>query len=314
MEIAEIKRTIRGPMIPVITNLKDDLSIDHDAIRENVRYCVDRGFVRGNGIFLALGAGGDFPVLTTEERIATGKTIVEAAGDTPVFIGAQHTNPTESIAIAQNAEEIGAYGIQMSAGYYFQSSDEDCLRFVEAVHNATSRVAIMMYNTHWEGYNMSHEQLSRLAELPRCVGLKYSVPSSGPGEYLRGVDKLSDRLAIVDNQGIQVMTHILGGTGYITHLATIWPEHDLEVWRLLEAGEYPASQKKIVDVNWPWQSFRLKMWNRTGSESPVIKAALELVGRTGGPSRLPVRSLNDEERAELRGILKRIEVPTVVAK
>jgi len=311
MDIAEVKQKLRGPMIPVITNLKGDLSVDHEAIRQNVRYVVDRGIVEGQGVLLAVGAGGDFPTLTIDERKAAAQTIVEAAaGQTPVLVGAQDTNPDVSIEMAQWAEQIGAYGIQMGPGYYYQSSDEDCLRFFQAVHDATQRVAIMVYNTYWENYDMSLEQLERLAEMPRCVSLKWSTPTGG-GSYLRGVAQLSDRMAVVDNQGLHVMTALLGGTGYITHLATVWPEHDLEVWKLLEHGEYESAQKRITAANWPWGEFRGKMWARTGSESPVIKAALEICGRPGGPTRLPARSLNDSERAELRGLLQRIGVPGV---
>ncbi len=311
MDISEVKQTLCGPMIPVITNLEDDLSVDHGAIRENVRYVVERGIVRGQGVLLAVGAGGDFPMLALEDRKAACKTIVEAAdGQTPVLVGAQDTNPNNCIEMARWAEEIGAYGIQMSPTFYYESSDDDCLRLFEAVHNATNEIVIMIYNTHWEGYNMSLDQVARLAELPRCRALKWSTPKGG-GSYVRGVARFADRMAVVDNQGLHVMTHLLGGTGYITHLATIWPEHDLAVWRLLEAGDYRAAQERLTAVNWPWSDFRGEMWKRTGAESPVIKAALDLCGRRGGPSRLPTRSLNDTERFKLRELLKRIGVSTV---
>ena len=236
MQISEVKQTLCGPMIPVITNLNADLSIDHGAIRDNVRYVVERGIVRGKGVLLAVGAGGDFPMLSLEERKQVCQTIVEAAdGRTPVLVGAQDTNPAIIIELAQWAEEIGAYGIQFGPGYYYESSDEDCLRLFQAVHDATRRIAIMIYNTHWEGYNMSLQQIGRLAELERCVSLKWSTPQVG--SFLRGLAQFSDRFAIVDNQGLQVMTHLLGGSGFITHLCTIWPEHDLSVWALLEAGD-----------------------------------------------------------------------------
>ena len=39
---------------------------------------------------------------------------------------------------------------------------------------------------------------------------------------------------------------VLGGTGFITHLATVWPEHDISVWQLLQAGDYRAAQQKIM--------------------------------------------------------------------
>ena len=309
MNITEVKQTLRGPMIPVITNYHDDLSVNYDAIRENVRYVVDRGIVRGSGVLLAAGAGGDFPMLTLDERKQVAKAIVDAAdGKVPVVVGAQDTNVRVMIEMARWAEEIGAYSVQFGPGYYYQSSADDCLRLFEAVHEATSSVAIMIYNTHWENHNMSLDEVSRLAELPRCVALKWST-DQGLGETMRGIARFADRLAVIDNAGLHVMNHLLGGTGYITHLCTVWPEHDLEVWRLLEAGDYVAAQKQITAANWPWSSFRGKMWNRTGAESPVVNAALELRGRPGGPSRLPTRSLTDEERTELREVLVHIGVP-----
>ncbi|MBW3541191.1 MAG: dihydrodipicolinate synthase family protein [Planctomycetes bacterium] len=310
MNLAEVKQTLRGPMIPVVTNYRQDLSIDHDAIRENVSYVVNRGVVTGSGVLLAVGAGGDFPMLSIEERKAVTRTILKAGGDrVPVLVGAQDTNPAVIIDMARFAEDEGAYGIQFGPGYYYESSDDDCLRLFEAVHEATRRIAIMIYNTWWEGYNMSLAQVERLAELDRCRAIKWSTPDAA--SYVRGVARFAERLAVVDNMGLHVMNHLLGGTGYITHLCTVWPEHDLEVWRLLEAGDYRAAQQMLTAANWPWSDFRARMWKRTGAESPVIHAALELVGRPGGPSRLPTRPLNREERDELRGVLRQIGVPGV---
>lgn len=311
MDIQDAKRNLRGPMIPVITNLNEDLSIDHGAVRDNVHYVIDRGITRGQGVLLAVGAGGDFPMLSVDERKAVSRTIVEAAAErTPVLVGAQDTDPAVMVELARHAEEIGAYGIQTGPTFYYESSDDDCLRVFQAVHDATSRIAIMIYNTHWEGYNMSLDQIARLAELPRCVSLKWST-SAGSGVYLRGLARFNGSLAIVDNAGLHVMNRLLGGTGYITHLATVWPEHDVGVWKLLEAGEYEAAQQKLTSTNWPWSDFRSSMWKRTGAESPVVKAALELCGRPGGPSRLPTRSLHRDEREQLRQLLQRIGVPTV---
>lgn len=309
MSIDDVKQVLRGPMIPVITNLREDLSVDHAAIGQNVGCVVERGVARGRGVLLAVGAGGDFPVLRVDERKEVAKTVIEAAGETPVLVGAQDTDPQTCIEMACWAEQIGAYGVQLGPSYYYASSDDDCLRLFKAVHDATSAIAIMIYNTYWEGYNMSLDQVARLAELPRCVALKWSHPDSGT--YLRGVVRFAHELAVVDNQGMAIMNHLLGGTGYITHMCSIWPEHDLAVWDLLERGDYVAAQRKITAVHWPWLDFRRKLWERTGSESPVVKAALELCGRPGGPSRLPTRSLNEAERRELRELLAGLGVPGV---
>ena len=312
MNIQEVKQTLCGPMIPVITHLNDDLSVDTDAIQAEVDYLVEHGIRMGQGVLLAVGAGGDFNMLSVEERKLAGKAIVEGAeGRVPVVLGAQDTNVNVMIEMAQYAEAIGAYGIQVSTPYYYPPSDDDALRVYQAVHSATAQVAIMAYNTYWHDYDFPFPVLDELCELERIVALKWARPNDGVS-YMQGVARYADRLAVVDNAGMQVMNHMLGGRGFITHLATIFPEHDLEIWRLLEAGAYQQAQKKIMDVNWRWGEFRGKMAQRTSGESPPVKAALELVGRRGSPSRLPSRALTAEEKAELRQLLIDIGVPTVV--
>ena len=311
MEIEAVKQTLRGPMIPVITHFKDDLSVNEEAIKEEVNYLIEHGIQKGKGVLLAVGAGGDFNMLSPDERKQAARAIVDAAdGRAPVVVGAQDTNVNVMIEMAQFAEDIGAYGIQFSTTYYYKPSDDDAIRLYKTIHEQTNKIAIMAYNTFWHDYDFPFEVLDELCELERLVALKWARPNNGV-PYMKGVDRYADKLAVVDNAGMWVMNHMLGGTGFITHLATIWPEHDLAVWELLEAKKYKEAQEKIMKVNWPWQAFRGKMAGHTSGESPPVKAALELVGRHGGASRLPARALNHNEREELRQLLLDIGVPDV---
>ena len=311
MNINDVKKTICGPMIPVITNLNQDLSVNPAGIRNEVQYLIDHGIQKGRGVLLAAGAGGDFNMLNLEERKLVCRTIVEAAENrVPVLVGAQDTNVNNMIEMAKYAEEIHAYGIQFSTTYYYPPSNTDALNLYRTIHDATSSIAIMAYNTFWHNYDFPFEILDQVSELERVVSLKWARPDNGI-PYMEGVTRYSDKLAVVDNGGMHVMNHMLGGTGYITHLATVWPEHDLSVWKLLEAGDYSEAQQKIQSINWPWLKFREKMAFRTSGESPPVKAALDLLGRRGGPSRLPSRSLNSEEREELRQVLKGLGIPSL---
>lgn len=311
MDRTEALKSLRGPVIPVITHYRDDLSVDHETIRRDVRYLVEHGIGHGHGVLLGAGAGGDFPMLTLDERKEVAETIVNAAGgDVPVVVGAQDTDVRAMIELARCAEEMGAAAIQLAPAFYYASSDDDCLRLFHAVHDQTTTLGIMIYNTYWEGYDMSLDQLERLSELPRCVSLKWST-GKGVGAYLRGVARFADRLAVFDNFGLHVMNHMLGGAGFVTHLSNVWPAHDLEVWRRMEEGDYAGAQEMLTAVNWPWYDFRVKMGGRTGAESPVVNAALELCGRRGGPVRLPTRVLDDEERSELAAVMSEIGVPSL---
>lgn len=309
MNITEVKHVLCGPMIPVITHLKSDLSVDTTAIEKEVNQLVERGMVTGQGVLLAVGAGGDFNMLSVAERKAAAKAIVAgAAGRVPVLVGAQDTNVNVMVEMARYAEEIGAYGIQMSTPYYYPPSDEDALAVYRHVHGATSKVAIMAYNTHWHDYDFPFDVLDQLCELERLVALKWSRPNNGV-PYMKGVARYAEQLAVVDNGGMWVMNHLLGGTGFITHLATIWPEHDIDIWHTLQTGDYADAQKKIMADNWVWGEFRAKLARSTSGESPPVKTALDILGRYGGPSRLPARSLNDVERAELHELMIKLGVP-----
>ena len=311
MDIQEVKQTLCGPMIPVITHLKADLNVDPAAIKNEVSYLVERGIRSGQGVLLAVGAGGDFNMLSIEERKTAARAVVEGAAErVPVVVGAQDTNVNVMIEMARFAEQIGAYGIQVSTPYYYPPSDEDALNVYRAIHAATSQIAIIVYNTPWHDYDIPFRVLDQLCQMERIAALKWSRPENGAA-YMKGVARYADRLAVVDNAGMWVMNHLLGGTGFITHLATIWPEHDIAVWKLLQTGDYAAAQQKIKTVNWPWGEFRGKIAQRTSGESPPVKAALDLVGRYGGPSRLPSRTLTEAEREELRQLLLQIGVPAI---
>lgn len=305
------KNIIFGPQIPVITHLKEDLSLDLDAIRKNVNNLVERGFVTGKGVLLAVGAGGDFPMLTVEERKLAGRAIFEAAaGRVPVIFACQDTNPKVSLELAKFADEVGFYAIQMSPPYYYHPSDDDVLRLFRSVNDVLSRTGIMVYNTWWHGYNIEFPVMDKLVDLERVVCIKWSHASGGL-DYAKGVKRYFDRVSMIDNCKLCVWTHILGGHGFISHFASIWPEHELKVWELCGQGKHKEAEDMYARDNYPWVAFRGKMGGQTGGESPTVKAGMELTGRYGGPCRPPSRCLNTEERNELKGILKNIGVPGV---
>ena len=64
MDISDVKQVLRGPMIPELSCLDSNLAVDHGATRANVQTTVERGIVNGRGVLLAVGAGGDFPMLS----------------------------------------------------------------------------------------------------------------------------------------------------------------------------------------------------------------------------------------------------------
>ena len=295
--------------MPIITSFKDDLSLDLTTIEDNVRFLVEGGIVNGKGVMLGVGAGGDFPMLSVEERKQVARVIVNAAdGQTPVIIGVQDTNPRVCLELAEHACQIGAYGIQVGPPYYYTPSDSDVIAFFQEINDVVA-LPIMVYNTHWLGYDMSFDVLDALTEMEWILSLKWSSPSNYT--YTRGIERYTGRLAVVDNAGMTTLSHLLGATGFITHLANIWPQHEVALWEQMDRGDYTGAQAEMVRVNWRWYDFRVKMAQITGGESVVLKAAYNIIGRRGGPLRPPTQDMSPEFRKELEVLLIEIGAPGV---
>lgn len=308
---SDAQKILCGPMIPVVTHYNRDLSLDLTGLKENLQYLMQHGIRHGSGCFLVGGAGGDFPMLSLSERTTLARTAAEVSGGrVPIVLCAQATDERVTLEIARVAEDIGAYAIQLSPPYYYQPSDEDVLRLFRKVNALLKKCGIMVYNTFWEGYNLPFEVLDQLVHLDRVVSLKWSTPSGG-SDFMRGVVRYGEKIAIIDNSGMWPLTSMLGGSGFITHLATVWPEHDLQIYALTQAGEYKKAMDSVRAVNWPWDQFRGIIASRTSGEAPVVKCALELCGRRGGPTRPPSRDLTEEERSELHRVLAKIGAPVV---
>ena len=92
------KEALRGVVIAVPTPFRDDLSLDTDTLKENVRFLVEQGLRRGRGALLITGAGGEYPHLTVEERKEATEAAVQAArGEGPIFGCATHTSQLHAV-------------------------------------------------------------------------------------------------------------------------------------------------------------------------------------------------------------------------
>ena len=308
MDKQAFRQKLVGPCVPVVTFYEETLKLDLERLRAHIRFLIEGGIKDGSGFLLVGGAGGDFPLLTLEERKQVAAAAVEEAkGKVPVVVGAQDSNPQITLELAEYAASIGADAVQISPPYYFTPSDEDILRVFTTFSNEI-KIGIMIYNTPWEGKNISLDLLGELIKLPNVVAVKWAAPTLH--EYRMGLVLYSDQVAMINNMATAVWSMMLGCTGFITHLANVWPPHEVETYNLIKAGKLIEALDKQKRLWLPWYNFRAKMGKRTAGESSVVKAALEIIGQPpAGPVRPPARELRPEEKEELREILARGGVP-----
>ena len=304
MNVEEAKRRWKGPVSPVLTIFNDDLSLDLDGLRTNIRFLLDAGARVGNTVLLVCGAGGDFPVLTIEERKAVAETVAdEVQGRVPIIVGAEHTSTLAVVDIARHARDIGADAIQICPPYYYTPSLDDVHHHFKVVSDAVD-IGIVVYNTWWTAPDLGLDGLERLATVENLIGVKWSAPNAW--EYQSGYELFAQRLAFIDNGGCHIYAHMQGAVGWISHITNFWPQHDWSILELMEAGSYRQAQKKLTEFNAAWRRFRTEMEDQTSGEGHAIKKVMEIVGLVGGPSRPPTRyvPLTEQQRETLAQLLK----------
>ena len=307
MKVSEVKTRMRGPLAPVLTVYKDgDLSLDLDAIQENVDQQIKRGMSKGQGVLLAAGAGGDFPLLSREERKTVIKAVAEAAGDRATILGCvQSTLDAEAVELAEWSQKVGCYGIQLSPTWYFPPNDRQIYELYKAVSESID-ICIMVYHTPWLDSHMSVDLLSKLwADFSNIRAIKWATFNER--ETMNGYIALADKYAIINNGPGTPQAALLGGSGFVTHLANVWPEHEVALWEKFASGDFAGGTADFVAVDWPWQT--LRGWASStigGGESLLVKPAAELGGFHGGPSRPPMVNLDAAQRAHVREVLEQI--------
>jgi 4-hydroxy-tetrahydrodipicolinate synthase len=310
MDVLQVKQRIRGPMAPVLTVYREgDLALDVDAIQENVDQQIRRGMVVGDGVLLAAGAGGDFPLLTFDERKRVIEAVAEAAGDRATVLGCvQSTLTAEAIALAEWSQRVGCYGVQLSPTWYYPPDDAQVYAHFKAVAESVD-ICIMVYHTPWLDSHMDLDLFRRLwADLPNVRAIKWATFQEA--ETMSGYIELADSYAMVNNGPGLPQAALLGATGFVTHLANVWPEHEVALWQAFAAGDIGPATAEFLRVNWLWSGLRRWAYNEIArGESLLVKPAAEMAGFHGGPSRAPMVTLNAEQRARVRALLEQIGCP-----
>jgi 4-hydroxy-tetrahydrodipicolinate synthase len=294
-------------MISVATPATPEGDLDLDAYRRNIRFMLDRGVATGNGVLLVAAAGGEFPMLSVDQRKQLMKVAVETAGDRVAIAASIQSNSTaEAIDLAVYAREVGVAIGQLSAPYYYPPTETDIVRFFSDVASR-SGLPIMIYNNWWNTSNMNSRTIVRLAEIEEAVAVKWSAPTND--QYAEGYELFRDRLAIIDNSGQLVLARLLGATGFVTHISNFWPEHPMRVWELMQADAFYELMDALT-FDRQWGAWTEAVMEYTEGEGPFIKGAMDAVGLASGDPFLPGLPVTAELRESIARLLADFSVPS----
>lgn len=156
----------------LITPMKEDESIDYDALDKIVELQIEDG-VEG---FYCCGSSGEGLLLTSEERKnVLEHTLMAASGRVPVISHVGTIRTKDVIDLASHAIAAGALAVSMIPPYYYRFSMEEIIDYYLDTVSAVPNAPVIIYNIpQFTGIEFSKKNAGRLLENENIVGIKHT--------------------------------------------------------------------------------------------------------------------------------------------
>jgi 4-hydroxy-tetrahydrodipicolinate synthase len=293
---------LRGALLGLTTPFMESGAVDEDALRRNVEFYVNAGF----GALVVAGTYGEVTALTQEERRRIIRAAVEQArGRAAILADTHHVGSLEEvIALTRHAEEVGADYAYVLTPFYFRPSDQGLIEYYRRVARAT-RIPIVLYTNGWRTHVRLTPQVVRaLLDCETIVAIKAADPDIADLSDL--IAMVGDELAISCGWEVHAIHGAaLGARSYFGIAGNFNPALELRYAHALEAMDLGELRHLHA-----LQSALRRFYSEV--DAPVtLKAAQEMVGLAGGPVRLPLTPMREDQRARLREILVALDTKLV---
>lgn len=282
------------------TPLKGDGTLNLASIPHLINYLINR---RISGLFVC-GTTGEWSSLSLEERMACGEAFIEAAQGrlrTIVHVGDNSIRQARKLAI--HAVEAGADGVAAVAPFFYDGVDAstlvDCCRGISESVPETPFYYYHIPELTKLKHPMSDFMVRAADQIPNFAGIKFSdidlkefqacIELAGESfDVFYGVDEMLLSSLVVGARAAVGSTYNFAAPAY------------QELLKKFETGDLAGAaslQLKIVHL--------VKICGEFGKLS-AFKAIMEFLGVDCGPLRLPLLTLDEETKEQLRDELNLI--------
>lgn len=224
----------KGVLPAITTNLKADLSVDHEALAAHARWMIDSGCTG----LVCCGSLGEAATLTFDEKIAIVRTAVAAVdGRAPVVLGIASLTTAEAVALARAAHAAGAQGLMVLPPYVYASDWREMKAHVAAVIAATPLSCLLYNNPPAYRTDFLPEQIAELAA--EQANLHAVKESSGDVRRVTAIRALCGRRldVLVGMDDAIVEAVYAGAVGWIAGLVNAFPEESVALFDYASRGD-----------------------------------------------------------------------------
>ena len=282
-------KKISGIFAPITTCFQNEkVSLDH--LKENIR---KYGETPLSG-FLVLGSNGENKSLTDDEKIEILEIVLkEKAEHQLVMAGTGYESTRQTISFSKKASEIGADYVSLLTPSYFKKrlTDDAMIKYYTDVAEALT-IPVLAYNAPgFTGMTISPRVIEAISKHPNIAGMK-DTSLDGIGRYLEVCGDDFDILAGTINTLFPGLA--LGASGGVVSLANAYPQPCCELYKIFKEGDVEGARKLHFRL------FRLNHFVSGRYGVAGVKYAMEVAGYYGGPPRLPLFPLKDDDRRTIK--------------
>ena len=285
-------KDLTGVLPALISPLRADGTVDEPAVSRLVEHVISGG-VTG---MLALGSTGETASLDEKaRRTLLSSVVAAAAGRVPVICGVAQSHLAAARGEVEAAARLGAAAALVAPPSYYPMDQATVLAFYRQLAKG-SPLPILLYNIpRRTGVGFTVAMVERLADDPKVVGIKESSKDWGllSSVIRRTRDRISVFAGYASFFGLAALCE--GAVGYIDSGTPVFGAKSLAFHKAATTGDLDTARRLQSDME-----HMLTAYFGLGTFPASIKAALDLLGRPGGPTRDPIRPLDPAQREVLR--------------
>jgi 4-hydroxy-tetrahydrodipicolinate synthase len=286
---------VHGIIPPIVTPMQANEDLDLPRLRSFIDEQIAAGV---HGIFV-LGTNSEFYALDEREKqevIAT--AVAHVNKRVPVYAGTGAETTREAVRLTKMAEREGADGVSVITPYFILPSQAEIANHFRRIAESTS-LPLLLYNNPATcgGVKIDVDTVARLAEVPNIVGIKDSSGDlQNTVEFIRVVP---ERFAVMMGRDTLIYNALdMGARGAVPATGNIAPHLLVEIYEAFRRGDRTASRAAQLRLN----PIRLSL--TLGTAPGGVKMALQMLGKSVGPSRSPVAPLSPEKQQVMRAALQ----------
>lgn len=288
---------IKGIVVPIITPLKSDESLDEKKLREHVDFIIAHGV---DGI-LAFGSNSEFYMQDEAEmRENLSVMIDQVKGRVPVYMGIGAIRTKVCIHLARMGVQVGCKGVAILQPMFLKPTDDELYTHFKTICESVPDTPVLLYNNPGRtGYGISQDIVEKLAhEEKNLVGMKDSSGDlTQTSEFIRRNRDVGFKV-FCGKDTLIYSGLAVGAVGAVCSTANFLPDLVCSIYRKYVSGD----AKGALEAQFVLNPIRLQM---DKSSFPVAtKDYCNLLGLNGTKPFLP--SKNSTE-AQLKGLKSQLE-------